>query len=1050
VSIDSLREQTPETLDIDAIYRVFNELGLSYGPAFQTIAELRHNPARDTALVRLCRRDEDEERESVYLADPTLVDGAFQSALSLVLADKAGAYLPVGIGELRLHRALPGTVYGLIRVTDRTANRLTCDIELFDEGGRECLTVGALECAALFPSAPSATLPEGDYALRWNVSERSGGEHGGCFVIIGQGADPLARDLTGLIGDEGRLCATLDWDGEGLRTRIMEAMLNAAPPLTLVLVFSAGLDDSDPFALHALERLLALVQELEALGEAAPRCALLTRGGMPQPNGQGRVLPAQAALVNFVRVVVSEHDDPRFSVIDLDPDRPDLPSALVELKLTTPPAEVALRAGARRVPELAPSGIFGADRLVAVEPAFTPWERPMVRLDSGRLVRGHNRVPAPEASHIELAFEAICLLPGDSKVMGFSGVVGRVGEGIDPGLRGRAIFGLAPRDPRSIARLDPNDLSWAERPGGLAPERAATLGPILAPALGLIERIGSGSPGHCLVVDTPYGGAIASLLEARGAGVIRLAANPEDWSEATLRDGKGRFDLIAAPLAAFDAHFPLSRWLARNGHLVDITEGAAAPFLLPAHARTLQRLCSEHAPQTLSSEALCALAGQPFHPVPTLHLSDWPGNDAAPRVLVLDPQEPIRCHADDALELRHDGTYLVSGGLGGLGQRTALWLADSGARRLVLLGRRGIDTPGASELVAELGRRGTVAIVLRCDVASAEEVEAAVALANSPDAPLRGVFHAAGALADRPITELTAPDIHTSMGAKARGAEALHRATEGLGLDLFVLYSSVAPLVGNKNQANYCAANGYLDALAHRRRAAGLPALSVNFGAIGEVGMAADPNVEAHLRQIGLPPLAPEVALTGVAVALQSGVTQVYVGAKADWSRCCRYNPRSARTDRLLGLCGPYLNAQEGDRLSLVRAELAKLGDPERPAALGILLAEIIAGTLGIDAATITPTRPLADYGLDSLISVEVLVAIESALGTKVSAMALLGDATIEKLARAVLNGMGLGADAQTISQSALAWSPKDADRVPAALQTIPPEEPALATARAA
>jgi acyl transferase domain-containing protein/NAD(P)-dependent dehydrogenase (short-subunit alcohol dehydrogenase family)/acyl carrier protein len=1008
VSIDALREQTPALLDIESTYKTFAELGLGYGEAFRTIIELRHDLLRETALARISLRAPHEHRQDGYLADPTLVDGAFQAALSLVIADGSGAYLPVDIAEVRLHQALPETVYALIKVTARDANRLTCDIDFFDEDGCEYLSIGGLNCAALFPSAPPARLPDADYGLRWNPVQRPTTDHGGSFIVIGSGGDALATALAGALADQGRLTTALAWEVEGLRGRVMEAMLAGTNPPTLALVFDAGLVTTDPFAEQALGSLLRLIQELEVLGEAAPRCALISRGGMPRAGEPGAVSPAQAALVNFARVVVTELEFPRLAVIDVDCDLPDLAGIVAELKLEQPPAEVALRPEGRRVPELAASGIFSTQRLVGLAPTDDLWQRPVIRLERDRLVLAGTGNHAPADGEIEIGFDALCLLPGEAPVMGFSGRIGRVGPGVAVGLRGRAIFGLAPVTPGTIAvhRLDA--LSWSERPPGLAPALAAALGPVYWPTASLVHGLAPNGPRHCLVVDTPYGNALAALLEAGGADLIRLPAEPGAWAESVLRDGKGCFDLIAGPLATIDAHFPLSRWLCHDGLLVNTTEGQVEPMLLPPQAAAFRRLHATCAPTQLTADALQSLAGGPTGPVDAMPLSAWPANDGAVRVVRIDPGETIDCHADDALAVRTDATYLVTGGLGGLGRRTAHWLADAGARRLVLLGRRGLATPDAAVLVAELRERGAEALVLACDVAERAEVARAVAIANSPDAPLRGIFHAAGTLADKPIVELTASDLGASLGAKVKGADALQLATAGLELDYFVLFSSVSALVGNKYQANYCAANGYLDALALQRHACGLPALSVNFGAIGDVGMAASPLVEAHLRQIGLPPLAPERALAGVAVALHTGIAVVYVGARADWSRYCRYAPRAARTDRLAALCAPYLDADQGDRLAMVRTELAKLADAERQAALATLLGEIIAGTLGIEASVIAPTRPLADIGLDSLISVEVQFAIETSLGAKVSALALLGDGTVEKLARAMLVGMGL------------------------------------------
>ncbi len=193
------------------------------------------------------------------------------------------------------------------------------------------------------------------------------------------------------------------------------------------------------------------------------------------------------------------------------------------------------------------------------------------------------------------------------------------------------------------------------------------------------------------------------------------------------------------------------------------------------------------------------------------------------------------------------GSYLVTGGAGALGLRIAEWLVAQGARRLVLVGRRA-PSAAAEASIGRLRAAGAEVLVRRADVARAGELAEALGSADDPARPLRGVVHAAGVLEDGALLQMDAAQLARVLAPKLRGAFNLHRLTLGAPLDFFALFSSAASVLGSPGQANYMAANAFLDALAHARRAEGRCGLSVNWGPWAEAGMAAgDEAVRAQL-----------------------------------------------------------------------------------------------------------------------------------------------------------------------------------------------------------
>ncbi|MEU2396305.1 type I polyketide synthase, partial [Streptomyces sp. NPDC007369] len=230
------------------------------------------------------------------------------------------------------------------------------------------------------------------------------------------------------------------------------------------------------------------------------------------------------------------------------------------------------------------------------------------------------------------------------------------------------------------------------------------------------------------------------------------------------------------------------------------------------------------------------------------------------------------------------GTVLVTGGTGALGGRVARWLAGAGAERLVLTSRRGPDAPGAAELVAELSEQGVEVSVVACDAADRAALHSLLAAEAET---LTAVVHTAGVLDDGVLDALTPDRFAGVLRAKATSALHLHELTVELGIELsaFVLFSSMSGMIGAPGQANYAAANAYLDALAEQRRAAGLAATSLAWGPWAEGGMAADEALDARMRREGLPPMPPETALAVLQQSVASPADAALLVADVDWQR---------------------------------------------------------------------------------------------------------------------------------------------------------------------
>ncbi len=347
------------------------------------------------------------------------------------------------------------------------------------------------------------------------------------------------------------------------------------------------------------------------------------------------------------------------------------------------------------------------------------------------------------------------------------------------------------------------------------------------------------------------------------------------------------------------------------------------------------------------------------------------------RRLVRTPATPVRAWAPR-------GTVLITGGTGALGAQVARRLAATGAERLVLTGRRGLDAPGAAELRDELTALGVDVVVAACDVADRDALAALLA-----EHPVTSVFHAAGATGSAPLHETSLAEFAELLRAKVLGAAHLDELVGDV--DAFVLFSSIAGVWGSGGQAAYAAANAHLDALAEQRRSRGLTATAIAWGPWAGGGMV-EGDGEQQLRRRGLPPMATEPALAALAGALDGDETTVTV-ADVTWAAfapgfaAARPRPLlDELPEAVAALTGGPARTESGAEL---RARLA--AQPSEKDALGVLAGIVRAGVAAVlgftSVADVRDDRPLADLGFDSLTAVELrdLLATETGLNLPAS-----------------------------------------------------------------
>ncbi|MEI8399572.1 MAG: type I polyketide synthase [Alcaligenaceae bacterium] len=328
-------------------------------------------------------------------------------------------------------------------------------------------------------------------------------------------------------------------------------------------------------------------------------------------------------------------------------------------------------------------------------------------------------------------------------------------------------------------------------------------------------------------------------------------------------------------------------------------------------------------------------------------------------------------------------TYVVTGATGGLGLATAAWLVEHGARRLMLLSRQPLSIQ-AQQAINALSQQGASVSHLCVDIADRESLESALRLTQADGPRKLGILHCAGILDDHLLIDLRWSNFDNAYSAKVHGTLNLDELTRHLEIDCFVMFSSAASLLGNRGQANYAAANSFMDAVAHQRKLAGLPALSMNWGPWASVGMAeSNSKISKQLAAQGFSTLSTQLALQALGRCMLGTRTQVGV---ID----CQWDQYIQGTEQLQSFLSKVVSApistqeQRPDAQPAVIEQLAQAATAERLSLLTSIVNSQIRKILGLAETMAVPEdQALTDQGFDSLMAVQLTNAVGRQLGQR-------------------------------------------------------------------
>jgi acyl transferase domain-containing protein/NADPH:quinone reductase-like Zn-dependent oxidoreductase/SAM-dependent methyltransferase/acyl carrier protein len=863
---------------------------------------------------------------------------------------------------------------------------------------------------------------------------------------------------------------TIDPTSEADWGNLADALTSGVPRRLVYLWSLDATRDGDMLRHVAALRNLSVFLGRFGAGASGIRVDVVTRGAQPVGRHGGTVDLPSGAVLGVFRVLLNENPHLVVRNIDLPaaPSARDAAVLLRELSREEPEREIALRDEARygqritrglpvRNRELGPEvplRVESRERGVLDSLALTPFAMPVC--EAGQVLI---RVEAAGLNFRDV-LKALGLYPAetvDARMYGdeVAGEVIAVGDGVTHVKPGDRVFGLA------VFGLATHTLARAEDvlpiPAGVTPEQAATIPVVFMTAWHSLVNVARIRAGETILVHAGAGGvgmAAIQIAHHLGAKVIASAGSPAkrallqtlgvahvvdsrrgDFAEEVKRLTAGRgVDAVLNALAAEAIPMGLS-CLAEFGRFIeigkrDIYQNSKLPMWhlrknASFHVVAMDAVFAGDAALTreLMAEITTLVAAGKLRPL--LHRS-FPANrlDAAFRLMaggkhtgkvILNFAEPFVSRQGEVpsepLQVDPEAVYLVTGGFGGFGRSLASWLSEKGARHLALTSRQGAAAPGAEEFMAELRAAGTEVIAVAADIGTEEGTHSVMDRIRETGRPLKGVFHLAMVLDDAPLTDLTPDRMAAVLNPKARGAWLLHEATRDQPLDAFVMFSSASSVFGNPAQGNYSAANAFLDSLAHHRHALGLPALAVNWGALGGEGyVARNERVAEYLARIGTGLLEPREIFEVLENLLATRAPQV-AGMRIDWAKW-RQASKGAQENLLYErvLSGTAEADETGGKVGDWRKRIDAADPAERAGVIVQALQEVVGSVLRVKPETLRPEQPLTDLGLDSLMGVEIENMIENSIGVTLPPTSLLRARTIGQIAGLIDEHLGGGA----------------------------------------
>jgi len=1066
-ALEELRREIVAPIDVGALYANLEGRGIQYGPAFHPIVEGWRGSRGVLGRLQIPLHGGGDPR---YHAHPCLVDGGFQLLAGLLEdTGDSDFFLPAGVDWMHVRRPVGHACWAFGRVRERGSeadpDELVADLNYYDDSGELIAVLEGFRSRRVRGPLGRPGTDHLVFDMDWQPCPppTASNPAPGTWLILGADG-PTVDHLAAAIADAGGRTVRMgagDDPAALLATEPVDGVLVVETDRPLPRASNEDTGGASDTGARLLDDVLgstsAVVSVLQRSvhGGAPGRLRLVTRGAVGPGSSGDAGWHTASALWGLHSVIQGEYPEMDCRALDLDPHALD-------------DGEVVLRAVLGDSHEdrmMVRSGEFLAPRLVQRSKApVAPDRRPLpaggayqVNIERRGTLDALRHVPLqrrePEPGEVEVRVRAtglnfrdvlnvLGMYPGDPGRPGveFGGVVVRVGSGVDGIQEGDEVIGIG--EGAFASHLTVVAAAVVPAPPGLSLDQAMSIPlPFLTAEWGL-SRLGRLRAGERVLIHAAAGGVGQAAVQiARAAGAEVFATAGSDWKR----------DLIRAQgvVHVFDSRSPSFAdgvLAATGGEGVDVVLNSLTGEMLHRSLELLrpggrflelgkaELLTPEEVAQQYPGVEYSAFdVGYLLIDHPQLFQELFRGitdrfatGELRPLQVRTYPAEEIVDAFRFMAQARHvgklvvaagrpspaegailpDGSYLVTGGAGGIGRLVVEWLAGRGAGAVVLNARSLPDPDTRAWMEGVQNSTGAHLEWIAGDVTRLEDAVRVVEGAGHPERPLRGIFHAAGVLDDGLLLDQTRGRMGEVLAPKVAGGWNLHTATTGFDLDHFVLFSSVAAVLGGPGQGAYAAANNFLGALARHRSRQGLAALCIDWGAWAGQGMAArlSDRERRMLKERGLRFLEPATALAALA-RLCGGTNDRALVADIEWRTLAAAARRRLPLLKVVAADagdGQGARPTPGPAAALDPAQLAALPPEERTERLTGFVCATLSGVLGIQGGEIHGSSEIAYLGFDSLMAMELRNRIETGLGVVVPVAQLLGSSTPEDLARQI------------------------------------------------
>ena len=1026
-------------INVSNHYQQCQQRGINYGANFQVIKQLWGIPGEALGKVEIT-----SNLDHQYKFSPALLDGCCQVLFAALPPElQTNTYLPVGLDQFNLYSPPESKLWSHVQLKNTDHPQIiTADLRLYGDRGNLICHIAGLK------SQQSSTQPTWHswlYKTEWQIcrgKQRLAHEqqfadqkfnNQGHWLILGDDND-LSRNIVNLLQSQQQQCSLITSP-----SLIKETISKIDRQLTgIIYLWSSdqqeiknlsNLDTATETCRYSLNLIQTLIKHNQN-----PQFWFVTRNAQPVVENYPPTASelAQSCLWGMVKAIALEH--PEFSpvLVDLDSQPTKNESELIfkELYSADKEDQIAFRNNQRYVPRLKRFSLNNQSTSQQLQ-ITNPGNLDSLKWQTiPRLQPTDNQIAIEvEASGLNFrdVMVALNLYPGDDQFLGLecAGKVVAVGQNVSDFQIGDHVMAIAPHSFSNY--LTVNSLFAIHQPDNLTSEAAATIPVIFLTAYYTLVHLAKLQPEEKVLIHSAAGGVgLAAIAIAHQLGAeVYATASPPKWDllkflgvkhimnsrtlDFATQVGNKKIDIVLNSLSG--EFIPQSLGLLKdNGRFIEIgKQGIWQDTQVKEFNPTISYFVVDlwQVTQTqpaLIRQMLIKLSSQfqsgTLQPLPYKTFNSEQVVDAFRYMQQAKHQGKIVITQDrqDKFSSVYRDTYLITGGMGALGLQVAHWLVTKGIKHLVLMGRSDVK-PHLRSLLEQLQKICKV-IIFHGDVADEQQLNQALTRIESTLPPLRGVIHAAGVLDDGVLLQQNWQRFKQVLQPKVQGAWNLHKLTQKYELDRFVLFSSASSLIGAAGQANYGAANNFLDNLAHARKSQGLPAIAINWGGWKNMGLAANTQVKQGWQKQGISTILPEQGLEILEQLLSNSIAQIGV-IPINWSQWNKHNQLIPfYVDLVSPTANSTVNSAQSEKFTIWQQQLSNSDAYNRQSLLIQLIKQELAQILGIkDLTAIDNTQGFSELGLDSLSSVELRNKLQTSLDIKLSLTALFDYPNVQAIA---------------------------------------------------